>query len=208
MYSDIQSCGRAKLCRKCSPEDLNPWVDKLVVLSLTDGESTTAHVLSVDLRGRALIVDVLSSSRPYPDSEHRAYAIPLGRILSVFPGPAGLSPRRALPSPDPCYPGYGAFDRLFLFAPIILLIVPGSVILFIFLGDLAYGIQFASLIIYTAAVVLITFSAQSGQQRYLFTCPVVKSQIPCLARRHVGFLVALFVFETIAFYLRPHLPAS
>jgi len=197
--------GRAKLTAKMLPEDLAPWVDKLAVLSLKDGESTTAHVL--DLRGVDLIVDVLSSNRPYPDSEHRAFAIPFRRILSVCPAPSGLSPRRALPAPDPCYSDYCGFVRILAFVPVILLIGPGSVVLFVMLQEFPYGTQFASLIVYTAATVLGTFSAAKGQQRYLFTCPVVGSQLSRLFQRHVGFLAALFMVETAAFHLRPHLSA-
>lgn len=200
--------GHAKLLSEMLPEDLNPWVDKLAILSLKGGESTTVHVLYVDRKGCDLIVDVLSSNRPYPDSEHRAFPIPFRRILSVCPAPAGLSPRRPLPSPDPCRAEYGSLDRILLFGPVVLFMVFGSLFLFIFLEDLPYGIQLASIISYTTAVFLITFSAQKRQQRYLFTCPVVHSQLSRLAQRHVGFLAILFVLQTAALSLRSRMPAN
>ena len=71
-------------------QDLTPWQDKLAVLTLGDGESTTVHILYVDSEYNDIIVDVLASNRPYPGSDHRAFAIPFGRILSVGPSPARL----------------------------------------------------------------------------------------------------------------------
>ncbi len=122
--------------------------------------------------------------------------------------PVGLSPCRSVPAPDPCRAEYGSFDRILLFGPVILFMVFGSLFLFISLADLPYGIQLASIISYTTAVFLITFSAQKGQQRYLFTCPVVRSQLSRLAQRHIGFLAILFVLQTAALSLRPRMPAS
>ncbi len=189
------------------PEDLVPWVGKLVVLSLKNGESTTAHVLYVDRRGGDLFVDVLSSNRPYPDSERRAFAIPFGRILSMCPAPARVSFRRPLPSLDSCYADYGALDRAVIFLPLILIFVISIVLFAAFLTDLSWGTPIASLIIYTELMILMTFSAQRGQQRYLFRCPVVRRQIPELLKRHLGFSAVLFVLETLALDLRSHFSA-
>jgi hypothetical protein len=186
------------------PEDLAPWVDKLVVLSLKNGESTIAHVLYVDRRRCDLFIDVISSNRSYPDSERRAFTIPFGRILSVRSAPPGVSPRRPLPSLDSCYADYGALDRIFLFLPIILLFVLSIVLFAAFLTDLSWGTPIASLTIYTELMILMTFSAQRGQQRYLFKCRVVRSLIPELLKRHLGFSATLFVLETAALDLRPH----
>lgn len=52
-------------------EDLVPWQDKLAVFITYDGERTTAHILFVDLKRNELIVDALTSNRPYPESDHR-----------------------------------------------------------------------------------------------------------------------------------------
>ena len=71
-----------------------------------------------------------------------------------------------------------------------------------------YGIQFTSMVMYTAAVALYTFSRnRNGAQPFLFSCPVVRRQLPRLIRRHLGFLAALFVAQTSALRLRPNLPA-
>lgn len=75
-------------------------------------------------------------------------------------------------------------------------------------GARPYGPQLASVVPYTVFVVLGTFSAQKGQQSYFFECSTVHRQLPRLAQRHIGFLVALLVIETVAFQLRPHLLAS
>lgn len=86
--------------------------------------------------------------------------------------------------------------------------MPGSLALFIFLSRYPYGIQLASMVGYTAAVILYTFSANRGLPRYLFTCPVVHQQFYRLTVRHFGFLVAVFIVETLALKLRSRIPPS
>jgi hypothetical protein len=97
-------------------------------------------------------------------------------------------------------------DRFLIFLPMFLTMIPGGVVLFICLGDKAYGIQFASTIAYTAATILYTFSANRGMQRYLFSCPYVRSQLPRIAMWHLAFLAALFILITAALQIRPNLP--
>jgi len=75
-------------------------------------------------------------------------------------------------------------------------------------AEFPFGIQFASLIPYTALVVLATFSAQRGQQPYFFECSIVRRNLPRLARRHGAFLAIIVVLETISLQLCPYLPAS
>ena len=96
--------------------------------------------------------------------------------------------------------------RFALFTAAFLTMLPGSVILFIWLGDTRYGVQFASMVGYTAAAILYTFSANRGMQRYLFDCPYVRSQFGRLAVRHAGFLAAQFFIQTAALSFRPKLP--
>jgi hypothetical protein len=86
--------------------------------------------------------------------------------------------------------------------------IPGSIVLFILLAGHRYGIQFASIVVYSAAAVLYTFSKYRGtSQRYLFSCPVVRGQLYRLTMRHFAFLIALFAVETAALQLRPKMPA-
>jgi hypothetical protein len=111
---------------------------------------------------------------------------------------------------DLCYarPTF-SIARFVVFTLLFLTMIPGSVILFILLKNHHYGVQFASMIVYTSAVVLYTFSKYRGtQRRYLFRCPFVRLALPRLVHRHFGFLVALFALETEALRLQPRLPAS
>jgi lysylphosphatidylglycerol synthetase-like protein (DUF2156 family) len=108
---------------------------------------------------------------------------------------------------DPCAePPSFLWSRFILFTVDFLIFIPGSAALFIILSDRQYGVQAASLVCYTAAVILYTFSRNRGLQRYLFNCPFVCGQLPRLAFRHACFLVALFVLQTLALRIRPHLP--
>lgn len=96
--------------------------------------------------------------------------------------------------------------RFFLFLPLFLTMIPGSAVLFIYLEARPYGIQLASMIGYSAAAALYTFSRNQGLPRYLFNCPTVRPQLYRLFIRHLGFLTVLFVIETIALQLRPGIP--
>lgn len=111
-------------------------------------------------------------------------------------------------TPDPCRakPAF-TLARFALFTLLVLVMVPGSVILFILLENHPYGLQITSIVEYTSAVVLYTFSKSRFQRRYLFGCPCVRLVLPQLLLRHFGFLVALVVLETVALQIRPHLPA-
>jgi hypothetical protein len=110
---------------------------------------------------------------------------------------------------DPCYAKTPfSVRRFFLFSLLFLTLCPGSLLLFIYLGDRPFGFQLASVLCYTAFIVLFTFSHYRDQQRYLFTCPVVRHQRSRLVYRHIAFLAALFGVETLALKLRPRLPES
>lgn len=98
-------------------------------------------------------------------------------------------------------------DRPVLFLPLITILF-ASFALLLGMADLSYGIQLGTLIPYTAFIVLGTFSAQRGQQPYFFGCPIVRQNMPRLARRHCGFLLTVLVLETIALQLTRYMPAS
>jgi hypothetical protein len=74
--------------------------------------------------------------------------------------------------------------------------------------DVPFGIQVGSIVPYTAFVFLSTFGAGHGQQPYFFACPIVGEALRRLAWRHLGFLLAILVLETIALYLTRYLPSS
>lgn len=109
---------------------------------------------------------------------------------------------------DPCLTQPTSLLRVAVFA-LLLLAVPCTAILLFLLEDRPYGIQLCSIAGYTAAVALYTFSRnRNGNQPFQLYCPVVRSQIPTLVRRHLGFLAALFIVETVALRFRPNLPAQ
>lgn len=108
--------------------------------------------------------------------------------------PVGMRPLRI----DPCR-GVSSFSwaRFFFFALLFLTMVPGSILLLIFYRDRPFGVEFATLICYSYAVVLYTFSSgRASGNRYLFSCPWVRRELPRLALRHVAFLIALFVLQS------------
>ena len=109
---------------------------------------------------------------------------------------------------DPCLTrDYISFSRLVVFALLFLTFIGGAIFLAL-LEYRPYGIQFTSMVMYTAAVALYTFSRnRNGAQRFLLSCPVVRRQLPRLIRRHLGFLAALFIAQTTALNLRPNLSA-
>jgi hypothetical protein len=109
---------------------------------------------------------------------------------------------------DPCLTRqHISFSRLAVFTLLFLTVMGGGIFLAL-LEYRPYGIQLTSILIYTAAVALYTFSRnRNGAQPFLLSCPVVRSQLPRLIRRHLGFLAALFIAQTMALNLRPKLPA-
>src|SRR5580692_2898395 len=119
-----------------------------------------------------------------------------------------VAPNRASDWKDPCLTrDYISFPRLVVFALLFLTFIGGGIFLAL-LEYRPYGIQSASVVMYTAAVALYTFSRnRNGNQPFLLSCPVVRSQLPQLIRRHLGFLAALFIVQTTALKFRPNLPA-
>ena len=116
---------------------------------------------------------------------------------------------RPLKSSDPCLaPISFSIERFVIFLPVFLSMTVGSVLLFMFLSDHPLGIQLVALVCYTSAIVLYTFSANRGMPRYLFSCPIVRRELPRLAKRYVAFIAVLLFLLTVALRLRPQLPAS
>ena len=100
-----------------------------------------------------------------------------------------------------------ALDRPGLFIPVILMMFASAALIFVY-ADVPCGLQFASIIPYTAFVFLGTFSAQRGQQPYFFECSIVNRVLPRLGQRHISFLGATLVLETAAFYLKRYMPSD
>ena len=110
--------------------------------------------------------------------------------------------------PDPCLTQKGSILR-YVVLTLLFFTMLGSIFSLILLANRPYGIQLTSVVIDTAAVALYTFSRnRNNMQPFLLSCPVVSGQLPELIRRHLGFLLSLFLVQTTAFKLRPKLPAS
>ncbi len=110
---------------------------------------------------------------------------------------------------DPCRAANTfSWKRFSAFAVLFVVMLGIGGILFFFLHETPYGIQLATAISYTAAVMLYGFARnRGGIQAYLFSYPVVVSQYPRLLKRHAGFLAVVILFETIALRVAPHLSA-
>lgn len=107
---------------------------------------------------------------------------------------------------DPCLLQGGSILRFTVLA-LLWFTMLGTIVLLILLPDQSYGIQLSSIVGYTAAVALYTFSRnRNNMQPFLLSCPVVHRQIPLLVRRHITFLAAFFILQTTALNVRQYLP--
>lgn len=107
--------------------------------------------------------------------------------------------------PDPCLTQKGSILR-FMVLTLLFFVMWGGIVFLILFANRAYLIQISSLVIYTAAVALYTFSRNRGTQPFLLSCTAVRSQVPTLVRRHMVFLTTLFLVQTIALEFRSKLP--
>jgi hypothetical protein len=110
--------------------------------------------------------------------------------------------------PDPCLTQQLSILRFVVLA-LLFVTIPGGAILLALVEDRPFGIQFSSMVMYTAGVALYTFSRnRNNNQPFLVSCPVVRRQLSRLVRRHVGFLSALVIVQTKALEIRPSLPTK
>ena len=109
---------------------------------------------------------------------------------------------------DPCHTQVVSISRLVVLVALFLTMC-SSAILLALLEDRPYGIQFSTLVGYTAAVAFYTFSQnRGGNQSFLLCCPAVRGELGRLIRRHLGFITAIFIAQTTALRLRASLPKS
>jgi hypothetical protein len=108
--------------------------------------------------------------------------------------------------PDACLTQKGSILR-FTVLTLLFFTMLGGVVFLILFANRPYGIQVSSVVMYTAAVALYTFSGnRNNMQPFLLSCAAVRGQIPTLIRRHMGFLSALLLVQTTAIEFRPKLP--
>jgi len=109
-------------------------------------------------------------------------------------------------SVDPCFaPSSFSLKRFLLFLPCFLMMFMGMIPFLWFRSDPPLGIYLASLVGYTSAVILYTFSANRGSNRFLFTCTKVGQQYPKLARTHLVFACIFLAVLAGTFQIQPHL---
>ena len=197
--------------RRFAPE----WLDKaevgtLGVLMLANGEQITVQVVGLDEDGDHLSVQVIPSEgftrKGFRTRRSHRY-IPLRRIASFEPRPDLME---QWPFSDPCRQKSSGL-RLLLMSAIFLCMTIGSMLLFLLLRDMPYGLQVTSLVFYTLFVVFFTFATTGSRgggnvPGYKFTCPAVEPQIPRLLWRHLICLIALFVLEKAALAVHLYLP--
>lgn len=188
------------------------WLDKanvgaVGVLKLESGERVTAEVVGLNEEGDRLSVKVISPDRVLRKGRLNHRTIPLHRIVSFEPQPDLMA---QWPFSDPCR-HKSSGPRLLLMSAIFLCMTVGSMLLVVLLRGTTYGLQVASLVFYSLFVLFFTFATTGSRgggnvPGYKFTCPAVEPQIPRLLWRHLICLVALFVLETAALAVHPHLP--
>jgi hypothetical protein len=197
--------------RRFAPE----WLDKadegtLGVLTLANGERITAQIVGLNEEGDRLSVQVIPSegfTRKGLRTRRSHRYIPLHRIASFEPRPNLME---QWPFSDPCR-HKSSGPRLLLMSAIFLCMTVGSMLLFVLLRGTTFGLRVALPVSYTLFVLFFTFATTGSRgggnvPGYKFTCPAVESQILRLLWRHLICLVALFVLETAAPAVHPHLP--
>src|SRR5215475_5517797 len=94
---------------------------------------------------------------------------------------------------DPCLKQFVSMSRMTVLVALFLTMCSAGFLLAL-LADRPYGIQFSTMLGYTAAVAFYTFSQnRNGNQSFLLSCPVVRGQLARLIRRHLGFIAAIFI---------------
>lgn len=190
---------------------LPQWLDNVDsntvgVFTLDDGERLTADVLDFNDKRAELNVEVISSNRSSPHARQRHRAIPVDSVISFEPQPRAAQP---WPYSDPCRSAPYSGPR-FVLTTLFVSVMLVSMLLFAFPPNWPYVIQEVSAIAYTTFIAFFTFASigtRTGRtlHPYLFTCPAVRTQFSRLLWRHVLFLAALLVLETLALALHPRL---
>jgi hypothetical protein len=87
-------------------------------------------------------------------------------------------------------------------------LVLGLLSLYTVFGD-SVSVPIANLISYTAAVFwFMFFGSRWFGGGYSLRSKAVQQTLPCLLAIHGGFLLLIFVLQTLAFFLQPNLPPS
>jgi hypothetical protein len=196
--------------RDYAPEWLDmAEVGTVGVILLESGERVTAEVVGRNDGSDRLSVTIISPDNLPRNGRRKHRAIPLRQIVSFEPQPHLME---QWPFSDPCRSRSFSPPRFVLMTTIFLSWIVGGLPLFLLLISRPYGLQEASIISYTLFELFFTFARTGGGPSgpdlppFKFTCPAVERQVPRLLWRHLGFLFALFVFETSMLAVHPYLP--
>lgn len=186
------------------------WLDKtgfgvIGKFTLEDGEELTAEIVDYSEDTNELIVEPIAAVETHGKGKQSTCAIEVERVLSFVPEPRSL---HAWPHSDPCRIRGFYLSRFTVLASLFLGSTVGSLVLFVTLmNSEPFRLQELSAVSYTFAVVWLTFAAHRNAPPFLFSCPAVRSQLPTLLWRHIGFLLVLFLLQTSALSIRLGLPA-
>jgi len=193
--------------------DAEQWLNNVDLntvaeLRFDDGEHLTAEILDLNDERDELTVEVIAPNPSHANSSPRRRIIPLSRVVSCEPR---ARTEQVWPYSDPCRVRFFSTGRFVLLGTPFLSWTIGSLPLYLFLINRPYGVQEESVIAYSIFVVFFTFAATGSiagktLRPYMFTCPAVRTQASRLIWRHLGFLVLLFAFQTLALAVRPSMP--
>ena len=196
-----------------SEAEFPEWMDRtgvnaVGILTLAHGEQMTVEITSYDEDRRVLVVNVIASGHRHSKAGQTGRSIPIDNIQDFHPEERATQP---WPQSDPCRGGPFSGTRFGLMSAIFLSMIAGGISLPALLKNEPYGLQTATVVVYTLCVVFFTFAkhgSRSGPDLppYKFTCPAVQPQLPRLAFRHINFLLALLLLEMVAPDVRRRLP--
>lgn len=216
--SDVGSCITAGrflinivMLKGTMPHQVSPdWLDKTgfgVVgrFTLNGDEHLTAEIVDYNESTNEIIVEPISTDEAGSYGKRTVRAIEIDHVLSFDPEPRSSYAWR---QSDPCRTGGFSLPRFTVLTILFLSATVGSIVLFITLMNREpYRLQELSAVSYTLSVAWLTFAAHREAPRFLFSCPAVKPKLSTLIRRHIGFLLALFLLQTAALSTLPRLPA-
>lgn len=193
------------------PHQVSPdWLDNtgfgvIGRFTLNDGEHLVAEIFDYNENTNELIVEPISTLEAGSAGKRTVRAIEIDHVLSFDPEPRSSYAWR---QSDPCRTGGFYLPRFTVLTILFLSATVGSLVLFVTLMDRTpYRLQELSAASYTLSVAWLTFAAHGQAARFLFSCPAVKPNLSMLIRRHIGFLLALFLLQTVALSTLPRLPA-
>lgn len=185
------------------------WLDKtragvIGVFRYRDGRELAAKIIGVMDSLNELVVEVVPAKAPFSEEEPKRQIISIDEVLSFDPLPE--ESQSSLRS-DLCDPPIFSPGRFAALTIIFLGWIAGSMFLAILHLQGRLRLWEAAVVCYSLFQLFFTFARTRGFRPYSFSCPIVKRQVPRLLSFHLAFLAVLVSLLTIAFHVRPNLPA-